>query len=368
MMTTEPTRCHAGRCARMGRAGPGLCPSCTSLSGRWLAELPALVAALSDEPEEPPDVAYSPVHDWTWCQTCLRWVAGLMPRGRHDVLLAAGPVRTSTGPRVSGSGETPLPGGADRLSWLARAADVHHDQERCSECQHAAVCQHERRCFCGHMTAQTGAVPVAAELAGWAKLAAEELGVTVPPVGRVVAGPYGPIRRTASEDVAALCRFLAIQHDRVCRLDWADDYAEAVHDLWVYAMVRTGRFDGRPEPMDGVPCPFPDCNRMALVRRHGEDGRFCDPADGGCGRTLTEEEYTRWTRLEAHWAKEAGMSYQRFKVGQRVRMPGVPFVLDVLEVRDGCGDEGCDRQSFRFKDPETGEDDWMHSDEFELAR
>lgn len=301
---SEPAQCRAGRCARMGRSGPGLCDPCRGLVGSRIAELPSLVAALSGEPEEPPDVAHSPAHDWKRCPTCLRRVAGLLPKGRHDILLAAGPVRTSTGPRVSGSGETPLPGGADRLSWLARAADVHHDQDHCPDCRHAAVCQHERPCFCGDMTAQTGATPVAAELAGWVKLAAEELGVTVPRVGRVVNGPYGPVRRTSSADVPALCRFLAVQHDRICALDWADDYAQAVHDLWVYAMTRTGRFDGRPEPMDGIPCP--GCDLMALVRYPGEDGRTCDKADGGCGKWLSDQEYEQWTKMQAHWAKEAG--------------------------------------------------------------
>lgn len=284
-------RCHAGRCTRMGRCGPGLCDPCRRLAGSWLAELPGLVAELAGEPDEPSDVAHSPAHDWKRCGTCLRRVGGLMPKPHADVLLAAGPVRTSTGPRVSGSGETPLPGGADRLSWLARAADVHGADRADADRWLDADCQ-------------TGVVPVAATLAGWVRLAAEELGVTVPRVGRLTAGPSGRVRRTASEDVPALCRFLSIQHDRICARDWADDYAEALHDLWVYAMARTGRFDGRPEPMDGVPCPR--CDRMALVRVPGEDGRSCDRADGGCGAWLTDREYEQWVRLEAHWAKEAG--------------------------------------------------------------
>jgi hypothetical protein len=57
-----------------------------------------------------------------------------------------------------------------------------------------------------------------------------------------------------------------------------------------------------------------------------------------------------------------------FKVGDRVEMPGVPVVVTVLEVKTGgCGHPGCDREEFRFADPESGEDDWMHSDEFRLA-
>lgn len=54
-----------------------------------------------------------------------------------------------------------------------------------------------------------------------------------------------------------------------------------------------------------------------------------------------------------------------FQVGDKVKMPGVPFVVEVLEIRD-CGKDDCTRPgTFRFKDPETGENDWMHCDEFE---
>jgi len=271
-VTSSESHCHAGRCARMGRCGPGLCDPCRRLAGQWLAELPGLVAELSDGLPEAPDVAHSP--------------AGLV--------LTAGPVRASTGPRVSGSGETPLPGGADRLSWLARAADVHGAGRLDADCQ-------------------TGTTPIAAELAGWVKLAAEELGVTVPRVGRLTAGPDGWVRRTASVDVPALCRFLSVQHDRICARPWADDYAEAVYDLWVWAMTRTGRFDGRPEPMDGVACPF--CDRMALVRVPGEAGRTCDRADGGCGKWLSDDEYERWTRMEDHSVRQTTMI--RYEVWDR---------------------------------------------------
>ncbi len=68
---TAPARCHSGRCQRMGQAGPGLCGSCARLTGSLLAEIPSLVALLSDPPGTPPDDAHSPVHDWTRCRTCL---------------------------------------------------------------------------------------------------------------------------------------------------------------------------------------------------------------------------------------------------------------------------------------------------------
>ncbi len=57
----------------------------------------------------------------------------------------------------------------------------------------------------------------------------------------------------------------------------------------------------------------------------------------------------------------------KFEIGDKVQMPGVPFVVEVLEFGD-CEEGGdCDAggETFRFKDPESGEDDWMHSEEFE---
>lgn len=61
----------------------------------------------------------------------------------------------------------------------------------------------------------------------------------------------------------------------------------------------------------------------------------------------------------------------KFQVGDRVQMPGVPFVVTVLEIGT-CEDEGgCEfgpPELFRFKDPESGEDDWMHSYDFEKVQ
>ncbi|HEU4541966.1 MAG TPA: hypothetical protein VFR23_12640 [Jiangellaceae bacterium] len=56
----------------------------------------------------------------------------------------------------------------------------------------------------------------------------------------------------------------------------------------------------------------------------------------------------------------------KFEIGDEVRMPGAPFVVEVVEIGT-CDDDGCDAEIFRFKDPESGEDDWMHTAEFERA-
>lgn len=58
------------------------------------------------------------------------------------------------------------------------------------------------------------------------------------------------------------------------------------------------------------------------------------------------------------------------KVGDAVTMPGTPFVVGVLEL--GICEDGDDCEfgptTFRFTDPHTGEDDWMHVSEFEKVR
>lgn len=58
-----------------------------------------------------------------------------------------------------------------------------------------------------------------------------------------------------------------------------------------------------------------------------------------------------------------------FKIGDRVSMPGVPFVVEVLEIGT-CEEPDChgdDAEIFRFKDPGGQGDDWMHSTEFVKA-
>lgn len=60
----------------------------------------------------------------------------------------------------------------------------------------------------------------------------------------------------------------------------------------------------------------------------------------------------------------------KFNVGDRVQMPGVPFVVKVLELGQCDDAPGCDLgdETFRFADPQTGADDWMHTSDFELVQ
>ena len=79
-----PPRCGGGHCVRIGRDKPGLCRTCTAISGQNLADLPALVAALQDAD--------------------------------------AATLRPGSDIRVAGRGDLPLPGGAARLSFLGPGA------------------------------------------------------------------------------------------------------------------------------------------------------------------------------------------------------------------------------------------------------
>lgn len=57
----------------------------------------------------------------------------------------------------------------------------------------------------------------------------------------------------------------------------------------------------------------------------------------------------------------------KFEVGDRVKMPGVPIVVEVSGFGI-CDEEGCLQPDlFCFRDPVTGEEDWMHVAEFELV-
>lgn len=56
----------------------------------------------------------------------------------------------------------------------------------------------------------------------------------------------------------------------------------------------------------------------------------------------------------------------KFNVGDKVRMPGVPIVVEVLEVGQ-CRDQDCTEETFRFNDPGGLGEDWMHTAEFERA-
>jgi len=233
----------------MGQAGPGLCGSCARLCGSWTAELTTLVHLLA----EPLDVPCCELHART--------------------AVTAGPTRGTEGEPVSGSRVPPIPVSVDVLSLLGPAAGWDRSHLDPGD---------ERS---GPM--QDGREPLAATLAYWCQLVAGE---------RSLVHPERP--------PLSLLRFLSIHHDWTVKQPWSDEYAADLHRLWVDCKRLTGTFDGKPEPMHGVPCP--SCDLVALVRRPGEDGRWCDRADGGCGEWMSDEDYVRWLKMLDYSVRSAG--------------------------------------------------------------
>jgi hypothetical protein len=83
----------------------------------------------------------------------------------------------------------------------------------------------------------------------------------------------------------------------MARVVWEMDGAAAVeelHTLHRRCRSRAG-MTRRTTPLRGVPCPH--CDLVALVRTTGDDNPWCQ----GCGQPITEDEYTRWVKLQAGW-------------------------------------------------------------------
>jgi hypothetical protein len=184
---------------------PGLCGPCADRLERWLEELPGYVAAVADTPVVPccDDHATPP-------PPC--GAAGALAElyePTHPNPAPAGDVRPAVTVRVGGSRERPLPGGADRLSWLGPAAG--DDRSHLDPGDHRD----------GPM--QVGREPLVSMLTGWVRLTAEELGVHTP-------------RR----DLAELLVFLTRWHPEIVKRSWSDDYAIEVHDLWSTARRLAG--------------------------------------------------------------------------------------------------------------------------------
>lgn len=59
----------------------------------------------------------------------------------------------------------------------------------------------------------------------------------------------------------------------------------------------------------------------------------------------------------------------KFDVGDQVQIPGVPFVVTVLEIGECEEGAACPlgQETFRFSDPGGQGDDWGHTSEFEKA-
>lgn len=222
----QPARCRDGACARMS---PGLCPRCADRLGRWLEELPDFVHAVAEPIDMPccPDHAAPPLP--RGARGALDRKLGVPYEPSHPNPAGAGAVPgSSAGPRVAGSRDRPLPGGADRLSWLGPAFPG------------------ERLDFRGDPAApglQVGDQPLTACLTGWVRLGTEELGVHLPP-------------RTVADLVAFLRRW----HTELIKAAWSDDYAGEIRGQWATGRRLAGeaehwvRIGACIAVIDGEPC------------------------------------------------------------------------------------------------------------------
>jgi hypothetical protein len=199
-----------------------------------------------------------------------------LPRLAADLLaIARDPSRTAGEP-VSGSREKPLvlQVGIWSFVGLASPGTVH------AATLEDALCQ-------------VGEIPLADALHTSARAIADDLGVGVPRV-----------RRHTDADVAvgAFVRFLLAQHDRACRLPWADEYLTEVHQLW--ATARTLAQDWPLVHELQPPCP--DCGLTTLRRDNGASFVYCSRRLGGCGRLWSEQDYRWLVHMLIVEAKEQG--------------------------------------------------------------
>jgi hypothetical protein len=252
----------------MGTAGhPGLCDQCADRLDGWLRDLPDYVHALTEPLDMPccPDHATPPPRRGALGQLAVK--AHLPYQPSHPNPARAGDIPApAAGQRVGGSRERPLPGGADRLSWLGPAADVHHAAD-CPICSRWVPIGPNLYCLDADL--QTGPAPLASVLTGWARMAAEALAVHVPP-------------RT----VADLLGFLFRWHGEIVKQPWSDDYAREVHRLWSTAR----RMAGEAERWV----------RIGACIRVLDDGL-------PCGETLSarpEARVIRCPQCGADWARE----------------------------------------------------------------
>lgn len=251
---TEPSRCHAGRCAKMR---PGLCDSCARHHARRLSELATLA-------------------------------------GRLQAMLGRG---QAAGDRVSGSREPPLPVREAILSFLGPAAASLAGLEPPTSRSIDWGLDDWRG------SPQHGPDPLLDLLASWCRCVAEERSMTAPgPSRQLVAAARYAGRAEPRASVGELVSWLQRHHEWATEQPWADDYAEEVFQAWCTARSLADAWE-RPEPIDGVPCP--DCDLQALYRQPGGD-RFCNRTVGGCGLTMSDDHYEWWTGLLAHDAREAG--------------------------------------------------------------
>lgn len=173
----------------------------------------------------------------------------------------------SKGPRISGSKEKPMPGGA---ALVLRGPSPPADSVTDSGGD------------------QVGPVPIVGILDSWERDWRETFGHQAP-----------VFRGTTEQAITQSIRYLIKHLDLACDEHSAiDEFVDELRQLRLRCRAALGDLD-KPEHNPDIPCP--KCDHKALYRPSGSDTVHC----GVCGNVGTRDDYQRWTRFLAEAAKEA---------------------------------------------------------------
>ncbi len=225
------------------------------------------------------------------CEPCRAWLPGVLTDIGKLHAQVEPARRAGGGPKVSGSRDAPLPVHLDAIDLTAPARQgslLPHANAQLH--QHAAIVHRtrtlERHDYAALWKDQIGHLSVATELETW----------VIDWIGQRELGEHRP-----EPTVAILLNWLTV------RLDWAcdhhlaiDEYAEAMRQLRASLRTAAGDQPTRPEPIIGIPCSH--CDLAALIR---DPGSQWHAECGNCGKLYSDDEYRRWTGLQAGWARHA---------------------------------------------------------------
>lgn len=181
------------------------------------------------------------------------------------------------GPKITGSKEKPILGGAALI--LRGPAANHNEVSSNLHLRHSEPIPRRDD--------QVDTVPIIGVLDTWERDWREKLGHNVPTF-------RGTIEQTIKESIRYFTRYLDLACDEHPAID---EFVDELRHLRNRCRAVLGEFD-KPEHKSDVPCPR--CDQRALYRPNGSDSVHC----GACGHTGTEEDYQRWTGLLAGYARQ----------------------------------------------------------------
>jgi hypothetical protein len=225
------------------------------------------------------------------CEPDRAWLARVL-REIPDLYAALDPadgaMRSSGGPKVSGTTEAPVPVDLELvdLTAPARAGSLLPHANGAMRQQSSVIPRTktlELHAYAAVWSDQIGGLSVATTLDSWARDWREQRhrGETMPvPTVLVLAGWLGDRLGDACDSHPAV-----------------DEFAADMRDLHRRLRGALGLLGPWPELCDGVPCRC--CDTRSLYRVPGSDYVEC----ATCPELMTEDEYHRWTELLAASAR-----------------------------------------------------------------